>query len=330
VGGEGRGVHRLGEFDLDQIVERLRFFARDYGAGGRPHRYVLARDALINEKYVLANASVMMAIIAEHGRLVTVELPFSAATILARNNVRVMGLGKRGELTVRLQVRTSKASLARERRSRRVIERIRKVRSPEANPIVIPQVLASGDGWLVEQQLAGRHLRSTDLPSFIKALPTFYGPTARMRPYRGPFPFSVVVDEVLACVPGISREAFAGELPAALCHGDLGTSNILALADGRFALVDWESGAVMSLALDLAKLCVSYPEILEQTLMLIRRFTADGGIGAEAQLLLALAREAIQAKRSLNTEQWQQDRRNQSRALLHIVGNRLLRSRLPG
>jgi hypothetical protein len=256
---------------------------------------VLGGDTLLNESDVMANASLLMRLLNRYGRLITVELPFSAKVVLAKTNFRIVGLGPRSDLTARVQIRNVYGSIHREVTARRVVEALqeRRPRNPAATP-QIPKIVERGSTWLVEEQIAGRHASKADLRRFIAGqLPWFYEGTVRPRPYRGPIPLPSLLAEARIHVPGLPATPPEGSWPVALCWADLSPSNLLCAADGKFWMIDWETSRVMAIALDLAKVCVGTPELTDTVLEIIGRFTPLGGVPPRLQLLLGLAGESV-------------------------------------
>jgi hypothetical protein len=282
----GGSLSRFGRFDLDAVVERLRAFGQAYDGAGDPARYVVAGDALLNEQRVLAVPSLPAEITARHGRLITVDLPLSAPAILARSNLRVMGLGPNGDRCARVQMRHGQTSIRREVRARQIALGL------GLRSLVVPAVLARGQGWVVDQQVGGHHAREPEMLRFIQtALPAFHAGTVRMRPFRGPYALGALVADVKGFAGEFTPSAANGAWPVALCHGDIAPTNLLCTEGGSFALVDWERARVMAVAFDFARVCIEFPATAAPAIQALRRMTGKSGVAPEVQLAIGLACE---------------------------------------
>jgi hypothetical protein len=288
---------KVGAFDIDFVAARLRRFAAEYGAGGPPARYVLAGDSLLNERRVRADAGLMMSIMNRHGRLVTIDLPFSAIAILTNTNIRILGLGRKADASARIQLHRQRgSSLARETRGRRIFAGLLGCDPGfgRSRGFGIPTVLASGRNWLVDEQINGGHSASGDVSRFLEAYaPMLYACTVRMRPFRSSDSLPALIEEARRDLPVLKASAFDHSWPVALCHGDLARKNLLRTPDACLWLIDWESTKVMPVAFDLARLCAAVPETTDLALELLRRVSAGRvSVAPELQLVLGLARES--------------------------------------
>src|SRR5690606_8047785 len=118
-----------------------------------------------------------------------VELPLSAERVLVKNNIRIIGLGRRGELVVRIQVRRGRRfSLGREVRMRRVLSALLQQAPGIARHLAIPRMVRVGPAmsWLVEERAPGGIMVGpAAMDAFLRVhAPAFYGLTARSRPLR--------------------------------------------------------------------------------------------------------------------------------------------------
>jgi hypothetical protein len=295
----GIAVPPFGAFDLDVAGERLRAFAAEYGQGGPPRRYVLAENALLEESAALANAPLVMNLIRRYRRLITVELPFTATKVIARSNIRILGLGPRGDRTARIQMRRGVGSLRREIRARRVIATIRRRMQRNSEPEAqIPAMLEMGANWLVEEQVEGQHAGEMQMRRFAATLlPAFYRSTLRQRPYRGPMQLAALETEAARLLPGFSLGDQRGLWPVALCKGDLNSSNILWAPGDKFWMIDWELSRVMAIALDLATACFETPALIDVSLNILRAFSTADCVPPEIQLTLGFARMSFRFAR---------------------------------
>jgi hypothetical protein len=286
---------RIGGFDLDHVSRRLSDFAAEYGAGGRAQRFVLADDALVEESAVLADAPLVMRLIQRHRRLVTLDLPFTATRIVARSNIRVLGLGPRADRTARIQMRQGSGSIRRDVRARRTIAAIRARRPvPEKPEVEIPAILKIGRDWLVEEQIAALHPGAGEVRAFTENwLPAFYRHTLRPRPYRGPASLRALAEEAARRLPGFSMRGQPDLWPVALCKGDLNSSNLLSAPGPRFWMIDWELAGVMAIAIDLAAVCYEVPSLMDVSLDLLRQLSPAGCVAPEIQLTLGFAGMAL-------------------------------------
>jgi Phosphotransferase enzyme family len=149
----------------------------------------------------------------------------------------------------------------------------------------IPELVASGDDWLITPlapgsaldwgdavplnlfdtlaELHARYLGGTELPGVIpRVTPEWFQGLClawvepRLHEYAARHP-AVTMRRARALVGRAARlpavAAVLGELPATLVHGDVHPGNVLADAD-RATLIDWGSSRVGPAALDLANL----------------------------------------------------------------------------
>jgi hypothetical protein len=289
----------IGPYDLEFVCDRLRRFAAEYRAGGAAARYVLANGALVNERLVHADASLMMRTLSQHRRLHSVELPFTAERVLVKSNIRIIGLGRRAELVAKLQLRHSPGmSLRREVRTNLILSRL-----VESHPelgrrrgFAIPRIVRShaAGRWMIEERAHGTMANDADVAAFLARYGRpFYALTARPRSWRSVDDRERLLAEAERLVPGVRIEPGERAL-FALCHGDLTTTNLLRDRGGAIWLVDFEVTRVMPLAFDLANTAGNFPELAGLALAILRQIAeAQRVTSADQQFLLGLARAAL-------------------------------------
>ena len=131
----------------------------------------------------------------------------------------------------------------------------------------------SADGVTVETFVEGKPLSEDDLPSLLPQLETFQALTSD-KPQRPGFASSrdllhsskggdVDLTQMPSELVTTCREAWQilEDKPHCALHTDLNSSNVLRVADGRFALLDWDEARVDAGVFDTALLSEPSPDI---------------------------------------------------------------------
>jgi hypothetical protein len=302
-------MQRIGPYDLELVCDRLRRFAAEYQAGGATARYVLANGALVNERVVHADAGLMMRTLSQHRRLHVVDLPFTAERVLIKNNIAIIGLGERGELVARVQMRREKrgSPIRREVRARRIFSAMLTRSSVPGHGFGIPAVVQIDPAmnWLIEERATGVMPGPSEVEVFLRRYAAnFYGPTLRfapLRPLDGP---EALFAEVRRLVPDIPMQFLRGPVAFSLCHGDLNITNLLYARPGYFSLVDLERARLMPVAIDVAKPLVQFPGLAYAVLAVLEQLPAEQSgerpLSPPLQLLLGVAHHSIRHQASFD------------------------------
>jgi hypothetical protein len=281
----------VGAFPLPLVVKTLREFAVDYGRGGSRCVYVVYGNILTREDRVLNNPQLVMKVMSHHGRMIKVDLPFTANGVMAGTNLRIFGLGGDPRLTAK--IRMHGGLLYREVTARQAFARALSGRVPLLGmPAVLEHDSRKGL-WLVEQFVEAGHLNSSDMAAFLATCASdFYRATARLRPVLRWRRHEEAIADLVRAAPSFGTVPERGIWPVALCHGDLLKHNVLRAADGRFWLIDLELSDVQPVAMDLAHALVEEPRLKAYVLEVLRRLGPSGKVlRPELQLALGLAAE---------------------------------------
>jgi hypothetical protein len=266
-------AEKIGGYSLARVAEWLGAFADGAGIPRQRERYVVKDRSLVRKSDFVGKASDVMRTIGRVGRLVEIDLPFSARRIDIRTNMRVFDLagyqGQTAKIRIGPEGRAS-ASFVREIHVRRIFAA--HLGGAPAVPAVVKYDHRQG-GWLLEEYVAGRMVEEADFVRFCRdhAI-AFYGFSARDRPIRRLFAaerIAAIRAHLAALAPSLAGFAEDARLTVGLCHGDLHPSNILVGEDGRLWVVDWETGGVGPIIHDFLRAYFWYPSARQPLVALL-------------------------------------------------------------
>jgi hypothetical protein len=266
-------AEKIGGYSLARVAEGLRAFAEGAGIPRQRERYIVKDRSLVRKSDFVGRASDVMRTIGRTGRLVEIDLPFSARRIDIRTNMRIFGLARYEGLTAKVRIGPEAhgaVSFAREVRVRSIFAA--HLGGAPAVPAVVKHDHRRG-GWLLEEYVAGRMAEEADFVRFCRDhAVAFYGFSARGRPVGRLFSaerIAAIRGHLAALAPPLAGFAEDARLTVGLCHGDLHPSNILVGEDGRLWIVDWETGGVGPIVHDFLRAYFWYPSVRQPLVALL-------------------------------------------------------------
>jgi hypothetical protein len=288
-------------YGLDHVVDRLLRFAPGADIAGRSETYVLHGPALIAEREVEADAGLLMAIAARHGRIRRVSLPFSALRITVQVHARIYGLCGSSSMTAKVALIEPMPgkSFFRDVRARRMVEPFL-----AGSGMSVPAIVRADParGWLVEEFVEGADATEADLARYLAQSACLYTPTVRVKPLstspQNRLLIAALKTVLSRIAPPLAAVADDAWWPTVFCHGDITTSNVLSGAEGRLWLIDWEAAKFYPLAAELGWMYVAHPVLKMPILGLIARLTPD-----DRRLLSPVSQLAVGAALALKRRQ---------------------------
>lgn len=295
---------------LSRLIDNLTEFAAEYGITGRKCRYVLSGNKLLNEAHFARDPSLSMKTINQFGSLKYIELPFVAERIETRTNARIFGFKERGGAlaTVKILMRYSGWTLAERKLGKSLFTdvRARRLSAPALTGgrgyLIAPHIFdydRRHGRWIVEEFIPCVDALRDDLAQFAFIdLAAIYGGGARLRPVARRGHVRGWVKALASFDPDFPLPTPDSLWPVALIHNDL-SPNIMKTGDGRLCIVDWELARIGPVAVDLASLYHSNPDLKKVLLGALRKLDPEGhAVPPETQIALCLMRSASRLLRN--------------------------------
>jgi len=220
-----------------------------------------------------------------------VSMPVAASEILIRNSaVRIMNPESMPGLSVKVCLSSALWQHDRGMTRSNLFRSIHGARLAAAlNPpftVVAPIRHDRRGMWFVEPLVNGPTLASRSLPDFIPVLSEFHRRTRRSRPISVLPRAMRLMADLQRRFPAVNR---GGDLvDTAFIHDDMFEENILNGADGKLAVIDWDTSGVKPVAYDLAAMCHRHRDAIPACVRALEDTSSSRSISPRIQLALGL------------------------------------------